>query len=171
MAAIVEYYAFGFQHQALKIRFLNGDASGRGCASRIDYSMPWDVALIVWCCVHRPAYESGAVTFLQQARDLAISHNPSGWDAQHEPINLFKHLVETGSRATLWRRDAPRFRFHLACRLGSFQRLGHKFTRRRKPSRLQLRALMDSLKTAGRMPALPGGVRHYPVKRGALATW
>lgn len=101
MGAIVEYYAFGFQHQALKIRFLNGDASGRGCASRIDDSMPGNVALIVRRCVHRPAYESGAVTFLEQARDLAISHNPSGWDAQHEPINLFEHLVESSCGATL----------------------------------------------------------------------
>ena len=135
MAAIVEDYAFGFQHQALKIRFLNGDASSRGCASRIDDSMPGYVALIVRRCVHCPAYESGTVTFLQQARYLAISHNPSAWDAQHEPINLFKHLVESRDGARLRVSNTARFRFHLWRCLGSLHRLGHKNSLGAEPSR------------------------------------
>lgn len=100
MASIIEDDAFGFQHQTLEIRFLNGYTAGRGCASRIDDSMPGYVAFIVRRCMHSPAHKSWAVAFLQQARDLAICHNPSRWDTQHEPINLFKHLVESRPRAT-----------------------------------------------------------------------
>lgn len=162
MAAIVEDNAFSFEHQPLKVRFLNDDTTRRDCASRIDDSMPGYVAFIARRCVHRPANKSGAVPFLKQARDLAVSHDSSARNAQHKAINLLKHLVVYSDRATRRRSGTSRF-LRAAFRSSAWplvfvQRLSH---RSRPGAQASLPVCIDRLteNRQARMPVLPGNVK------------
>jgi hypothetical protein len=94
MAARIEHNALRFEHQALSVRLGKDHAAARYTAARIDNPMPRDVALIVWGRVHRPADEPRTVALFKQACDLAVGHHAAAGDAQHQPIDLFKDLVE-----------------------------------------------------------------------------
>jgi hypothetical protein len=108
MAALVEKHAFGLQKQALQVGLLYYYPPGRYAALRIDYSVPRDVALVLWRRMHGPAYEPGTVAVLQQSRYLPVGHNAAARDATNHTIYLFKYLsIFLGARcATIRARNS-----------------------------------------------------------------
>ena len=72
------------------------DLAGGYSSSGIDDSMPGNISIVARHGVHGPSDQPGAITVLQQSRNLAVGHYAAARNFKDEPIDLFKYPLEAG---------------------------------------------------------------------------
>lgn len=93
MPALVEDYAFLFEHPALKLWLLNNDPARRDSSARIDDAVPRNISIILRRGMHGPADQPGAVSVFEQAGYLAVRHHATARNAQYQAVDFFKRLL------------------------------------------------------------------------------